>query len=169
MTAATVAGRSARGAAGGRAGQGTLGLLLVAAPVGLVAWMILSAIRRTLILPDGDGGRHLSVETYVRFFSDQYSLNNLGMTLWTTGTCAVLLLLVCLPIALYRRFSKGPVAAYVEGLAIFPMFVPSIILSYAIIRVLGPNGTVDLLLNAVGLPHIRSPYLTPWGPVIGLV
>jgi putative spermidine/putrescine transport system permease protein len=57
----------------------------------------------------------------------------------------------------------------VQGLAIFPMFVPSIILSYAFIRVLGPNGTVDLLLNAVGLPRIRSPYLTPWGPVIGLV
>jgi ABC-type spermidine/putrescine transport system permease subunit I len=38
-----------------------------------------------------------------------------------------------------------------------------------VIRVLGPNGTVDLLLNAVGLPKIRSPYLTPWGPVIGLV
>ena len=56
-----------------------------------------------------------------------------------------------------------------QGLAIFPMFVPSIILSYAFIRVLGPNGTVDLLLNAVGLPKIRSPYLTPWGPVIGLV
>jgi ABC-type spermidine/putrescine transport system permease subunit I len=35
--------------------------------------------------------------------------------------------------------------------------------------VLGPNGTVDLLLNSVGLPRIRSPYLTVWGPVIGLV
>lgn len=56
-----------------------------------------------------------------------------------------------------------------QGLAIFPMFVPSIILSFAFIRVLGPNGTVDLLLNSVGLPKIRSPYLTPWGPVIGLV
>ncbi len=49
------------------------------------------------------------------------------------------------------------------------MFVPSIILSYALIRVLGPNGTVDLLLNALHLPKIRTPYLTPWGPVIGLV
>jgi ABC-type spermidine/putrescine transport system permease subunit I len=57
----------------------------------------------------------------------------------------------------------------VQGLAIFPMFVPSIILSFAFIRVLGPNGTVDLLLNAMSLPKIRTPYLTPWGPVIGLV
>jgi putative spermidine/putrescine transport system permease protein len=76
---------------------------------------------------------------------------------------------VCLPIALYLRFSDSRIAAYVQGLAIFPMFVPSIILSFAFIRVLGPNGTVDLVLNAVGLPKIRSPYLTPWGPVIGLV
>jgi ABC-type spermidine/putrescine transport system permease subunit I len=28
---------------------------------------------------------------------------------------------------------------------------------------------VDVLLNAVGLPKMPSPYLTPWGPVIGLV
>ena len=76
---------------------------------------------------------------------------------------------MCLPIALYLRFSDSKVAAYVQGLAIFPMFVPSIILSFAFIRVLGPNGTVDLLLNAMSLPKIRSPYLTPWGPVIGLV
>lgn len=150
-----------------------IGLLLVAAPVFLVGWMIIwpiiSAITRTLWLPQEGGGRAFSVETYAFFFSDTYSLNNLWLTLWTTGVCALLLILICLPIALYLRFSSGRLAAYVQGLAIFPMFVPSIILSYAIIRVLGPNGTVDLLLNSVGLPKIRSPYLTPWGPVIGLV
>ena len=111
----------------------------------------------------------MSLETYRFFFSDGYSLANLSITLWTTGVCAILLLIVCLPIAHYLRFADTRVAAYVQGLAIFPMFVPSIILSYAFIRVLGPNGTVDLVLNSVGLPRIRSPYLTPWGPVIGLV
>lgn len=150
-----------------------IGLLLVAAPVLLVAWMIIwpiiSAIGRTIWLPDEGGAESFSLETYRFFFTDQYSLNNLSVTLWTTGVCALLLVLICLPIALYLRFAKGRLAAYVQGLAIFPMFVPSIILSYAVIRVLGPNGTVDLLLNSVGLPHIRSPYLTPWGPVIGLV
>lgn len=150
-----------------------LGLLLVAVPVFLVIWLviwpILSAVVQTIWLPDPAGGKHLSVETYKFFFSDPYSLANLSITLWTTGVCAVFLLVICLPIALYLRFSTSPIAAYVQGLAIFPMFVPSIILSFAFIRVLGPNGTVDLLLNAVGLPKIRSPYLTPWGPVIGLV
>ncbi|WEK06774.1 MAG: sugar ABC transporter permease [Candidatus Devosia phytovorans] len=149
------------------------GLLLVATPVLLVAWLviwpIISAVIQTVWVPTPDGGKTVSLASYSYFFSDGYSLSNLSMTLWTTGVCAILLLVVCLPIALYLRFSNSKIAAYVQGLAIFPMFVPSIILSFAFIRVLGPNGTADLLLNSVGLPKIRSPYLTPWGPVIGLV
>jgi putative spermidine/putrescine transport system permease protein len=149
-----------------------VGLLLVAAPVLLVVWLIIwpiiSAVIATVWVPTPEGNV-VSLETYRFFFSDGYSLSNLSLTLWTTGVCAVLLLIVCLPIALYLRFSDSRVAGYVQSLAIFPMFVPSIILSFAFIRVLGPNGTVDLVLNTVGLPKIRSPYLTPWGPVIGLV
>jgi len=158
---------------GPKQGRGLIGLLLVAIPVFLVVWMIIwpiiSAVTTTIWRPNADGASGFSLDTYSFFFSDPYSLGNLSLTLWTTGVCAVLLLVVCLPIALYLRFSNTRWAAYVQGLAIFPMFVPSIILSYAFIRVLGPNGTVDLVFNAVGLPKIRSPYLTPWGPVIGLV
>ena len=150
-----------------------IGLLLVAAPVilviGLVIWPIISAIGRTVWLPNEDGSHGLSFRTYVFFFSDTYSINNLKVTLWTTAITMVLLLVVCLPLALYLRFATGRLPAYVQGLAIFPLFVPSVILAYAFIRVLGPNGSVDLLLNAVGLPKIRTPYLTPWGPVIGLL
>ncbi|MFT4180860.1 MAG: ABC transporter permease subunit, partial [Rhizobium sp.] len=102
-------------------------------------------------------------------FTDTYSLANLSLTLWTTAVCGALLIAIGLPIALYLRFSRGRLAAYVQALAIFPMFVPSIILSYALIRTIGPNGAVDLLLNAIGLPKLPTPYLTPWGPVIGLV
>jgi ABC-type spermidine/putrescine transport system permease subunit I len=159
--------------AGQPKGRWPVGLLLVAPPVFLVCWLVIwpivSAIIRTVWLPLPDGGRHLSLETYVFFFSDRYSLNNLAVTLWTTAVCAAFLVPICLSIALYLRFATGRLAAYVQGLAIFPMFVPSIILSYALIRVLGPNGMVDILLNAVGLPKIQTPYLTPWGPVIGLV
>lgn len=162
---------SARIAAG--EGRRPIGLLLVAVPVFLVGWLVIwpivSAILRTVWRPQDDGRMGFDLSTYAFFFSDAYSLNNLYLTLWTTGVCAVLLLIVCLPIALYLRFANGKIAVYVQALAILPMFVPSIILAYAFIRVLGPNGMVDLLLNGVGLPKIRTPYLTPWGPVIGLV
>ena len=154
-------------------GRRPIGLLLVAMPVLLMAWLIIwpiiRAITRTIWVADAEGNYGFDFSTYRFFFSDPYSLNNLSITLWTTGVCAVLLLAVCLPIAVYLRFSTGRLPAYVQALAIFPMFVPSIILAYAFIRVLGPNGMVDILLNAAGLPKIRTPYLTPWGPVIGLV
>jgi putative spermidine/putrescine transport system permease protein len=149
------------------------GLLLVAVPVLLVGWLVIwpivSAIGRTIWRPGANGETGFTLSSYAFFFSDQYSINNLTVTLWTTLMCAILLLAICLPIAIYLRFSAGRLPAYVQALAIFPMFVPSIILAYAFIRVLGPNGMVDILLNSVGLPKIRTPYLTPWGPVIGLV
>lgn len=153
-------------------GRGLKGLLLVAIPVFLVGWLIIypiiAAILSTLFVA-GPDGVHFSTASYQFFFSDPYSRANLALTLWTTGVCAVLLLLTGLPIALYLRFSTSRFADLVQSLAIFPMFVPSIILSYALIRTIGPNGTVDILLNAVGLPKLPTPYLTPWGPVIGLV
>ncbi|NKJ94389.1 ABC transporter permease subunit [Rhizobium leguminosarum bv. viciae] len=151
----------------------SIGLLLVALPVFLVAWLvvfpILSAVVDTIFVRGPDGATEFSLASYRFFFTDGYSLGNLWLTLWTTAVCGILLLAIGLPIALYLRFSQGRFAAYVQGMAIFPMFVPSIILAYALIRTIGPNGTVDLLLNSVGLPKLRTPYLTPWGPVIGLV
>ncbi|MGR9453148.1 putative spermidine/putrescine transport system permease protein [Rhizobium leguminosarum] len=151
----------------------SIGLLLVALPVFLVAWLvvfpILSAVVGTIFVRGPDGATEFSLASYRFFFTDGYSLGNLWLTLWTTAVCGILLLAIGLPIALYLRFSQGRFAAYVQGMAIFPMFVPSIILAYALIRTIGPNGTVDLLLNSVGLPKLRTPYLTPWGPVIGLV
>jgi ABC-type spermidine/putrescine transport system permease subunit I len=158
---------------GSKKSRWPVGLLLVAAPVLLVCWLIIypiiAAIVGTIFVADATGQTQLSLDSYAFFFSDGYSLGSLQLTLWTTIVCAVLLIVICMPIALYLRFSGGKLPSYVQGLAIFPMFVPSIILSYAFIRVLGPNGMVDALLNAVGLPKIRTPYLTPWGPVIGLV
>ncbi|WP_223217150.1 ABC transporter permease [Rhizobium cauense] len=152
---------------------GWVGLPLVALPVLLLAWLIiypiLSAVTSTLLVARPDGSSTLSLASYHFFFSDPYSRANLWITLWTTCVCGMLLLVTGLPIALYLRFARGRLSAYVQGLAIFPMFVPSIILSYALIRTIGPNGAVDVLLNAAGLPKLPSPYLTPWGPVIGLV
>ncbi|WP_224502502.1 ABC transporter permease [Celeribacter litoreus] len=134
----------------------------------LIIYPIFNAIGRTLFVK-GDAGVRFGFDSYHQFLTDGYSLSNLWLTLWVTAVCAALLMATCLPLALYLRFAKSRVAALVQGLALFPMFVPSVILAYALIRTIGPNGAVDLVLNAVGLPKINSPYLTPWGPIIGLV
>ncbi|CAG8999176.1 MAG: hypothetical protein CENE_01145 [Candidatus Celerinatantimonas neptuna] len=149
-----------------------IGLLLVIIPVLLLACLIIypiiSAIISTLI-NDQKNGLVLSLKAYRFFFTDEFSLNSLRFTLWTTLVSVLLLLIIGMPIAIYLRFSSGKMASYVQTLTVFPMFVPSIILSYALIRTIGPNGTLDIVLHHIGLPQIPSPYLTPWGPVIALV
>ncbi|WP_037546533.1 ABC transporter permease [Stappia stellulata] len=162
------AGAKARGAGGRR----PIGLLLVAAPValvlGLIIWPVALSVFDTLTV-HGPQGLEFSLEAYRFFFTDGFSLRNLWLTIRVAAICTVLLLVISLPIALYLRFSETRLAGYIQALALFPLFVPSILLAYALIRTLGPNGTVDTLLVAAGLPKMPTPYLTPWGPIIGLV
>ena len=154
------------------AGRGLLGLLLVAVPVLMVAWLVLWPIVVGLydtLHADASAGGGWSIASYVFFFSDGFSLGNLFLTIWTTAVTTVLLLALTLPIALYLRFADGRLASYIQSLALFPLFVPSILLAFALIRTIGPNGMLDTVLNALHLPKTHSPYLTPWGPVIGLI
>lgn len=127
------------------------------------------AIVGTLFHQRPEGGVALVFSSYVFFFTDPYSLANLFRTLWTTIAALVLIIAINLPIALYMRFTKGWLAALIQGLALFPMFVPGIIICYALIRYLGPNGWLQGLLTSVGFTHYTSPITTPWGPVIGLI
>lgn len=149
-----------------------VGLLLIAAPVflvlSLIIWPVVLSVFDTLTV-ETPSGVALSFDAYRFFFSDGFSLRNLWMTIQVAAICTVLLLIISLTIALYLRFSTSRLTGYIQALALFPLFVPSILLAYALIRTLGPNGTVDILLNAVGLPKLASPYLTIWGPIIGLV
>lgn len=153
-------------------GERLAGLLLVAAPVSLVLsliiWPVALSVFDTLTIST-PSGVVFSLESYRFFFSDSFSIRNLGMTIQVAIICTLLLLIISLPIALYLRFSTSRLTGYIQALALFPLFVPSILLAYALIRTLGPNGSVDILLNAAGLPKLATPYLTMWGPVIGLV
>lgn len=149
-----------------------LGLLPVAAPVLLVVALVLvpalSAVLATLRV-EVDGHSVVSLANYADFFADPQSRRNLGFTLWTTAVATALLLALCLPLALYLRFATGRLPAVVQGIAVFPLFVPGIIVAYALIRSIGPNGLLATILATFGIGGYTSPYLGPWGPVIGLV
>ena len=147
-----------------------VGLLLVAAPVMLVAVFVLlpalSAIVSTLSSGKSGGW---SIAAYRQFFGDPLSTGNLLFTLGSTVITSSALLVLCLPIALYLRFSGGRLPAFVQSVAVFPLFVPGIIVGYALIRFMGPNGTIQTVLHGLGIDGYRSPYLTPLGTVLGLV
>jgi putative spermidine/putrescine transport system permease protein len=149
------------------------GLLFIALPVAMIVLFLFypsaRSILSTLYVAGPDGVKRWTVASYQFFFTDAYSLANLARTFWTTFVTLALLIAVNLPIAVYLRFTSGRLAVVIQTLALFPMFVPGVVIVYALIRYLGPNGLLQTLLEHAGITGFVSPYLTPWGPVIGLL
>ena len=152
----------------GLGSQALAGLALVALPVGLLVTLTLLPTVRMVaatFLVEG----HLSAERYFAFFNDAYTMANLRYTLEMGLVSVIAALSVSFGIALYLRFSAGRIATMIHGLSLFPLFVPSIIISYALVRFLGPNGLFQLLLEQVGFTQYRTPYLTPVGPFLAFL
>jgi putative spermidine/putrescine transport system permease protein len=149
-----------------------LAYLLVAPPLLLMVLLIfipaLQSIIRTLTL-DAEGQAGFSISRYVAFFQDPISVSNLVFTFQVVLLTLVAIFIVCFPLALYLRFAQGRIAAAVQILVLFPLFVPGIILCYALIRFLGTRGTLDTILNIFGITGYRTPYLKPDAIIIGLV
>jgi ABC-type spermidine/putrescine transport system permease subunit I len=110
-----------------------------------------------------------TLANYDRFFADRLSVLNLTFTIWTTLVTLVILLVIGLIIAVYLRFSQSRLVAAIQVLSLFPLFVPGIVISFALIRFLGPTGLVASLLKSLGIGGYSTPYLHPSGAVIGLV
>jgi len=110
-----------------------------------------------------------NLANYRDFFSNPQSVGNLRFTMQVTLISLGWLLVIGLAIALYLRFSKSRLVATIQVLALFPLFVPGIIASFALIRFLGPAGWLPTVLKAIGVASYQTPYLHASGAVIGLV
>lgn len=158
---------------GRKAGMERLaGLALVAAPFLLLLVLVVAP---TVTMIGGtfrvttEGGPTLGLGRYAAFFADPYSVENLRYTLVLTLASSLTALTLSLGLALYLRFSEGRIATMIHALSLFPLFVPAIVISYALVRFLGPNGLFQLLLEQVGITGYHTPYLTPIGPFIAFV
>lgn len=149
--------------------------LLIAPPVLIMAFLIffpaIQALIETLFFRDATTGQlFFSLKNYISFFKDPIQLANLWFTLSITFSTVALLFLVGFPLSLYLRFSKSRIAGAVQVLALFPLFVPGVILAYALIRFLGTHGMLDTLLHILfNTTKFYTPYLHPSGIVIALV
>ena len=153
-----------------RASAGPIGLLLVAAagPPRRLAGHLADRLGdrpHALAAATPTAATRFSLETYEFFFSDGYSLANLTVTLWTTVVCARppadrLPADRALP-ALRDRPARRPMCRASRSSR---CSCPRSSSSYAFIRVLGPNGTVDILLNAVAPAEDPLALPDPLGP-----
>lgn len=151
-----------------------LGYLLIAPPVlimlALIFYPAVKAIIDTIFITDPQTGIDgFTLQGYISFFQDPVQTANLRFTiqetLWTVG----MLFVIGFPLALYLRFSQGRLAAVVQVLTLFPLFVPGVILAFAFIQFLTTHGLFDTMLNAVGISGFVTPYLQPQGIVLALV
>src|ERR1700753_2284161 len=74
-------------------------------------------------------GGHPSFANYRDFFGNPLSVQNLRFTVGVTLVSVGILLVVGLVIALYLRFSQTRLVGTIQVLALFPLFVPSIVAS----------------------------------------
>ena len=154
--------------------SGLLGYVLIAPPVLIMLLLIfypaLAAIVDTLFLPDPQTGRvGFTFQEYVDFFQNPILRENLRFTVEVVLYTVGLLFLVGFPLALYLRFSKSRLAAAVQVLTLFPLFVPGVILAFAMIQFLGSHGMLDTMLSLVGFNGYHTPYQHEGGIVIALV
>jgi|SRR5581483_4658305 ABC-type spermidine/putrescine transport system permease subunit I len=151
-----------------------LAYVLISPPVLIMTMLIFlpaaQAIIDTLFVADNATGQSVfSLQNYIHFASDPILVANLQFTILITLATVFMLFVVGYPLALYLRFSTGRIAAAVQVLALFPLFVPGVILAFALIRFLGTHGMLDTLLHLVGITSYTTPYLQPQGIVIALV
>jgi putative spermidine/putrescine transport system permease protein len=151
-----------------------LGYLLIAPPVLIMVFLILfpalQAIFDTLFLADPKTGAvSFSFAQYSAFFQNPVLRANLQFTVGVTVATVVLLFAVGFPLALFLRFTQGRVAAAVQILSLFPLFVPGVILAFAMRQYFITHGMLVTMLNAVGIPDFPSPYLQWQSIVIALV
>ncbi len=154
--------------------SGILPYLLISPPVIIMTLLIFfpaaQAVIETLFLQDAKSGQtSVSLQNYSKFFADPVLVANLQFTVFVTLATVALLFVVGFPLALYLRFSKSRIAAAVQVLALFPLFVPGVILAFALIRFLGTHGMLDTLLRLIGFAGYNTPYLHPQGIVLALV
>jgi ABC-type spermidine/putrescine transport system permease subunit I len=149
------------------------GYLLILPALLLMVFIIIYPATRSIILTlttklDGST-TGFTLEQYTSFFADPFSVSNLIYTLQVTFTVVIVLFIISFPICLYLRFSKSRIAGVIHFLTLFPLFVPGIVLAYAMIRFTITRGLLATILAGLGITQYRSPYPHTEGTIIGLV
>lgn len=109
-----------------------------------------------------------TLEVFQKLFASQFFQSNLRLTFFVSIFSVLILLVVSYVLALYARFGKGRLPSIIRTLYLIPMFIPTIIASYALITFFGDNGLLEALLLRIGVPY-QTIIRHDWGIVMGQV
>lgn len=112
----------------------------------------------------------VTVENYVKFFTDSYYLNVLWTTVQVAVACTVISLTLAFPVAYVLARTTSRYKSLLVILAVFPLMVGNVVRAAGWMVVLGNDGVVNSILRGIGLTAepIKLLY-TPTAVVIGII
>jgi putative spermidine/putrescine transport system permease protein len=114
-------------------------------------------------------GVGLSMQSYVRFFSDSYYLGALAQTLWLGALTTIVCLVLGFPVALQIAHSTARWRAVLYGLVLSPLLIGIVVRSFGWTILLGNNGVINRGLREMGLVHAPLPLMyNSFGIVVAL-
>ena len=112
----------------------------------------------------------VTVENYVKFFTDTYYLNVLWTTVQVAIACTVISLTLAFPVAYFLARTTSRHKSLLIILAVFPLMVGNVVRAAGWMVVLGNDGVVNAILQWSGLTAepIKLLY-TPTAVIIGII
>jgi putative spermidine/putrescine transport system permease protein len=112
----------------------------------------------------------VTVENYVKFFTDPYYLNVLWTTIQVAVACTVVSLTLAFPVAYFLARTTSRHKSLLIILAVFPLMVGNVVRAAGWMVVLGNDGVVNAVLQWIGLTAEPVQLLyTPAAVVIGII
>lgn len=112
----------------------------------------------------------VTIENYVRFFSDPYFLNVLSTTLQVALISTALSLVLAFPVAYFLARTQSRYKSLLIILAVFPLLVGNVVRAAGWMALLGNQGFVNAILLGLGIVQQPVKILyTPTAVVIGIV
>ena len=137
--------------------EGAIGLALVLPPFCLLVFVIVvpaaQAVLSTLRV-EQDGHVVYSLARYAQILHTVSLYRSVAFTLLVTLASAAATFVLAYTLALYLRFSQGRVSTLLGALFILPLFIPTVIASFAMVTFLQNHGFVATLLHYVGVEEM---------------
>jgi ABC-type spermidine/putrescine transport system permease subunit I len=122
---------------------------------------VVKAITTSFTVRDRDNAGNyayrVGLDNYRAIFETESLRDNVVFTVLIAVISVTIVFCLAYSIALALRFGKGPVVRFLSRIYIIPLFIPSVIASYAMITFLANHGFVDGLLQLVGVPDESFP------------
>jgi len=137
--------------------EGAIGLALILPPFCLLVLVIVmpaaQAVLSTLRV-EQDGHVVYSLARYAQILHTVSLYRSVAFTLLVTLASVAATFVLAYTLALYLRFSQGRVSTLLGALFILPLFIPTVIASFAMVTFLQNHGAVATLLHYVGIEEM---------------